>query len=140
MLTPNLSITIKQVLALAAMVEGKVVPSNMVANTYPTTLLIKSNCHKISPLHGFALKFGKSILMCSVNFWHHQDSNSLFKVGWRDWSRDFLMQLADMAAVTSRENALQLQKLHRSEHRLAMRYIDVTINFLRRVSCIAFLP
>ena len=48
----------KQVVILAAMLEGKVVPSNMAANTNHTTLLKKSNCHKISPLNGFALKVG----------------------------------------------------------------------------------
>ena len=43
--TTNLSITIKrltrynQVVVLAAMLEGKAVPSNMAANTNPTTLL-----------------------------------------------------------------------------------------------------
>ena len=35
----------------------------------------------------------RTILMCSVNFWHQQDSNSLVKGG-IDWSRDFLMEMA----------------------------------------------
>ena len=62
--TANLRVTIKrltrykQVVVLAAMLEDKVVPSNMAANTNHTTLLKKSNCHKMSPLNGFALKCG----------------------------------------------------------------------------------
>ena len=48
----------KQVVVLAAMLEGKVVPSNMGADTNHTTLLEKSNCNKMSPLNEFALKFG----------------------------------------------------------------------------------
>ena len=40
------------------MLEDKVVPANMEANTNHTTLLKKSNCHKISPFNGFGLKFG----------------------------------------------------------------------------------
>ena len=39
-------------------VGGQIVPSNMAANTNHTTLLKKLNCHNISPLNGFALKFG----------------------------------------------------------------------------------
>ena len=33
----------------------------------------------------------KIIFLCSVNFWHQQDSNSLLK---EHWSRDFLVQIA----------------------------------------------
>ena len=40
----------------------------------------KSKCNKISPLNAFPLNFGcRIIFMCSVNFWHQQDSHSLFK-------------------------------------------------------------
>ena len=61
--TTHVSVTIKcltsyeQDVVLAAMLEGKVVSSNMTANTNHTTLLKKSKCHKMSPLNGFALKF-----------------------------------------------------------------------------------
>ena len=83
--TAHLSITIKcltrykQKAVLAVMLEGKSMPSNMAANTDHTTLLKNQSCHKISPLNAF-LNFGcKIIFMCSSNFWHQQDSNSLFK-------------------------------------------------------------
>ena len=55
-------------------------PSNMVANTTDTTLLKNQRAtkylHKISLLSNFGCKI---IFICSVNFWHEQDSNSLFK-------------------------------------------------------------
>ena len=61
--TAHLSVNIKrltrykQKVVLAAMLEGKSMPSNTSANT----------------------NFGcKIIFMCSVNFLHQQDSNSLF--------------------------------------------------------------
>ena len=63
MFTAHLSVTIKcltrykQKVVLAAMLEGKSMPSNMAANTNHTTLLKKSKCHKISPLNAFPLKF-----------------------------------------------------------------------------------
>ena len=41
----------KQKTVLAAMLEGKSMPSNMAAN------IEKSKCHKISPLNAFPLKF-----------------------------------------------------------------------------------
>ena len=48
---------------------------------YPSYYFVeKSKCHKISPLNAFPLKFGyKIIFVCFVNFWHQQDSISLFK-------------------------------------------------------------
>ena len=58
MFTAHLSVTIerltryKQKVVLAAMLEGKSMSSNMAA-----TVLKKSNCHKISPLNAFPLKF-----------------------------------------------------------------------------------
>ena len=61
--TAHVSVTIKRLtrykqdVVLAAMLDGKLVPSNMAANTNHTTLLKKSKCHKMSPLNGFALKF-----------------------------------------------------------------------------------
>ena len=47
----------------------------------------KSKCHKISPLNVFSLKFGCKIIffMCSVNFRHQQDSNSLLKEALVTW-------------------------------------------------------
>ena len=55
-------------------------PSNMVANTNHTTLLKNQSAIKYLPqmcsLSNFVCKI---IFMCSVNFWHQQDSNSLFK-------------------------------------------------------------
>ena len=73
-------------------------PFNMAANTNHTTLsgapdfVEKLKCHKISPLNVFSLKFGCKIIffMCSVNFRHQQDSNSLLK---EHWSRDLLVQV-----------------------------------------------
>ena len=62
MFTAHLSVTIKrltryeQKVVLAAMLEGKSMPSNIAANTNHTTLC-KSKCHKISPLNEFPLKF-----------------------------------------------------------------------------------
>ena len=62
--TEHLSVTTKrltrykQKVVLAAMLEGKSMPSLMAANTNHTTLLFKkSNCHKMSPLNVFPLKF-----------------------------------------------------------------------------------
>ena len=58
-----------QKVVLAAMLEGKSMPSNMAANTNrdilssltpsstPYYLVEKSKCHKISPLNAFPLKF-----------------------------------------------------------------------------------
>ena len=63
MFTAHMSVTIKrltrymQKVVLAAMLEGKSMSSNMAANTNHTTVLKKSNCHKISPLNAFPLKF-----------------------------------------------------------------------------------
>ena len=45
-------------------------PSHMAANTNLTTLLKNKSAMKYLP---------KIIFMCSVNFWHKRDSNSLFK-------------------------------------------------------------
>ena len=70
----------KQKVVLAAMLEGKSMPSNMAANTNHTTLLKNQSAIKCLPLMRFLSNFGcKIIFMCSVNFWHQQDSNSLFK-------------------------------------------------------------
>ena len=62
MFTAHLSITIKrltgykQKVVLATMLEGKSMSSNIEANTNHTTLL-NNQCHKISPLNTFPLKF-----------------------------------------------------------------------------------
>ena len=64
MFTAHLSVTIKhltkykQKVVLPTLLEGKSMPSNMAANTNHTTLL-KKQCHKISPLNAFPLKFHK---------------------------------------------------------------------------------
>ena len=62
------------------MLEGKSMPSNMAAYTNHTTLLNIQSAIKCLPEVRFLSNFGcKIIFMCSVNFWHQQDSNSLFK-------------------------------------------------------------
>ena len=67
----------KQTVVLAAKLESKSMPSNIAANTNHTTLL--RNQSAISAMR-FLSNFGcKIIFMCSVNVWHQQDSNSLFK-------------------------------------------------------------
>ena len=61
----HLNVTIKHLtrfkkkIVLAAMLEGKSMPSNMAAYTNHATLLHvkKSKYHKISPLNAFPLKF-----------------------------------------------------------------------------------
>ena len=82
----HLSVTIKhstrckQKLVLVAMLEGKGMPSNMATNTNHTTLLKNQSDIKYPPHVRFLSNFGcKIIFVCSVNFWHQQDSNSLFK-------------------------------------------------------------
>ena len=84
--TAHLSVTIKrltrykQKVVLAAMLEGKSMPSNMAANTNHTALLKNQSAIKYLPYMRFLSNFGcKIIFMCSVNVWHQQDSNSLFK-------------------------------------------------------------
>ena len=47
----------KQKVVLAAMLEGKSMPSNMAANTNHTALLKNQKGHKIPPLNAFPLKF-----------------------------------------------------------------------------------
>ena len=70
----------KQKVVLAAMLEGKSMPFNMAANTNHTTLLKDQSAIKYLPYMHFLSHFGcKIIFMCSVNFWHKQDSSSLFK-------------------------------------------------------------
>ena len=55
-------------------------PSNMAANTNHTALLKNQSALKYLPYMRFLSNFGyKLIFMRSVNFWHQQDSNSLFK-------------------------------------------------------------
>ena len=55
-------------------------PSNMAANTNHTALLKNQSALKYLPYMRFLSNFGcKLILMRYVNFWHQQDSNSLFK-------------------------------------------------------------
>ena len=70
----------KQEVVLSAMLEGKSMPSNMAANTNHTTSLKNQSAIKYLPEVRFLSNFGcKIIFMCSDNFWHQQDSNSLFK-------------------------------------------------------------
>ena len=55
-------------------------PSNMAANANQTTLLKNQSAIKCLPYMRFLSNFGCNIIfMCFVNFWHQQDSNSLFK-------------------------------------------------------------
>ena len=62
------------------MLEGKSVPSNVAANTNHTTLSKNQSAIKYLPSMRFPYNFlCKIIFMCSVSFWHRQDSNSLFK-------------------------------------------------------------
>ena len=61
------------------MLEGKSMPSNMAANTNHSILLKNQSAIKYLPEMRFLSDFGcKIIFMCSVNFWHQQDYNSLF--------------------------------------------------------------
>ena len=54
--------------------------SNMAANTNHTNLLKNQNAIKYLPQMLSPSNFGcKVIFMCSVDFWHQQDYNSLFK-------------------------------------------------------------
>ena len=70
----------KQKVVLAAMLEGKSMTSNMAANTNHNTLLKNQSVIKYLPKVRILSNFGCKIhFKCSVNFWHHQDSNSLFK-------------------------------------------------------------
>ena len=71
----------KQKVVLAAMlVEGKSMPSKIAANTNHTTLLKDQSAIKYLPYMRFLSNFGcKIIFICSVMFWHQQDSSSLFK-------------------------------------------------------------
>ena len=62
------------------MLEGKSMPSNMAANTNHTTLLKNQSAIKYLLYMRFLSNFACKILfMCYINFWHQQDSNSLFK-------------------------------------------------------------
>ena len=86
MFIPHLNVTIKrltryeQKVVLAAMLEGKSMPSNMAANTNHATLLKNQSTIKYHPSTRFLSNFGcKIIFMCSINFWHQQDSNLLLK-------------------------------------------------------------
>ena len=84
--TAHLSVTMKrwtrykQEVVLAAMLEGKSMPSNMAANTNHTTLLKNQSAIIYLPSMRFLSNFGCKIsFVCSNNFWHQQDPNSLFK-------------------------------------------------------------
>ena len=86
MFTAHLSVAIKrltrykQKVVLAAMLGGKSMLSNMAANTNQTTLLQNQSGIKYLPSMCFLSNFGCMIIfMCSVNFWHRKDCNSLFK-------------------------------------------------------------
>ena len=85
MFTAHLSETIrhltryKQKVVLAAMLEGKSKPYNMAANTNHTTSKNQSAIKYLSELHFLSNFWCKINSMCSVNFWHQQDSNSFFK-------------------------------------------------------------
>ena len=85
--TAHLSVTIKrltgykQKLVLAAMLEGNSMTSNMAAKTNHNTLLKNQSVIKYLSKVRILSNFGCKIhFMCSVNFWHQQDSNSLFKL------------------------------------------------------------
>ena len=55
-------------------------PSNMAANTNHATSLKNQSAIKYLPYMRFLSNFGCKIsFMCSINFWHQQDYNSLFK-------------------------------------------------------------
>ena len=75
-----LSISERKVV-LVAILEGKSMPFNMAANTNHTTLLKNQGAIKYLPEMRFLSNFGCKMIffMPSVNFWHQQDSNSLFK-------------------------------------------------------------
>ena len=77
----------KQKVVLAAMLEGILLAKNALQHgsqiyiyTNDSTLLKNQSALKYLPQMHFLSNFGcKIIFMCSVNFWHQQDSNSLFK-------------------------------------------------------------
>ena len=74
-------------------------PSNMAANTNDATLLKNQSVIKYLPEMPFFSNFGcKIIFICSVNFWHQQDTNSLFK-GSIAWSCDLLVQVQDSSSL-----------------------------------------
>ena len=65
---------------MAAMLEEKSMPANMASNVTHNNLLKNQSAIKYLPLIYFLSHLGcKIIFMCSVTFWHQQDSNSLFK-------------------------------------------------------------
>ena len=86
--TAHLSITIthltryKLKVVLATMLEGVLALQH--AGQYKSYYFVeKSECHKYLPWMRFLSNFSSGccmiIFMCSVNFWHQQDSNSSFK-------------------------------------------------------------
>ena len=83
--TIHLRVTVKRLtrykpkVILPAMLEGKCMPFNMVANTNHTTLLKNQSVVKCLKCVSWQISNCKIIFMCSVNFWHQQHSNSLFK-------------------------------------------------------------
>ena len=85
--TAHQSVTIKrltrhkQKVVLAAMLEGMSMPSNMADNTNHIFALLKNeSAIKHLPEIRFLSNFRRKIIfMCSINFWHQEDSNSLFK-------------------------------------------------------------
>ena len=90
--TAHLSVTIKRLTrskqkeVLAAMLEGKSMPSNMAANTNHTTLLKKQSAIKCLPLMHFPSNFGcKIIFMCSVNFGISKNSTHCLKEALVTW-------------------------------------------------------
>ena len=78
MLTAHLTVTIKR---LTRSKQKVVLAALTLALQHgDTTLLKNQSAIKYLPLMRFLSNFGCTIIfMCSVNFWHQQVSNSLFK-------------------------------------------------------------
>ena len=98
--TAHLSVTIKpltrykQKVVLAAMLEGKSMPSNMAAQTNHTTLLNNQNAIKYLLYMRYLSNFWCNIIFkrSAIFFFHQQDSKSLFLR--KRWSRDLLVHVA----------------------------------------------
>ena len=98
--TAHLSVTIKpltrykQKVVLAAMLEGKSMPSNMAAQTNHTTLLNNQNAIKYLLYMRYLSNFWCNIIFkrSAIFFFHQQDSKSLFLR--KRWARDLLVHVA----------------------------------------------
>ena len=86
----------KQKIVLAAMLEGKSMPSNMAANTYHTTLLKDQSAIKYLPYMHFLSNYGCKITIILFKIWpttrffRRQNHITFIFIN----TRDFLVQMA----------------------------------------------